>query len=374
MSYRRFIPGIIGALLLFACSGKEREFTWDEQTAALTGKNVKQWLRTAPFSNELAQTDANRMVFTNADEVFPFKGKYNNAVDELPASYTENSPVYQEETVLYQDPKWGDLFVTAALLYEDEEVFLRDSYSETGNPMFGGSNAVLSSYHASLEETAVKAGHKRYKTALYWTHTSGKSYLLGFYQGGKLLFEVAVPLKDRDTLGALNKLKEVNTKMKLDIPEWERAAVTDLVWTGTEETFWKNPFRGIYLSPKTAMEEVELKLKDTPLKASEGAFDGDYSFEYKSSEGKVVLYTVRKDTDKEETVFNEERKDQSGYTYGLTKVFYKEKQEGDQVKGVAVTYLKNHQYLELHYTYPATDEKARSVVHGVLKYIRIFKF
>src|SRR5690606_29001353 len=135
----------------------------------LTGKDLGEWLRQAPFTNELSQKDDNKMVFTNAQQVFPFMGRFHNAVGELRYARNEaDNPIYQEEAVLYQDPEWGDLFVSGTLLYDAEEVFLDRNYSESGNVLFGGVDAGMDRHTASLRETAVFSRSGPNKAACYW--------------------------------------------------------------------------------------------------------------------------------------------------------------------------------------------------------------
>src|SRR5690606_30819467 len=95
-------------------------------------------------------------VFTNAAQVFPFLGRYYDAVGELRYARNEpDNPIFQQETMLYQDPQWGDLFVNATLLYDDEEVFLDTYYGKGGNVLFGGADAAMATHTATLAETAV---------------------------------------------------------------------------------------------------------------------------------------------------------------------------------------------------------------------------
>src|SRR5699024_411549 len=73
-----------------------------------------------------------------------------------------------------------------------------------------------------------------------------QNYLLGFYQQGQLVFETVVPLRGGDTLATLDKLKEINQRLGLHIPEWENAEVTGLQKVKQPKTFWQDPFLGMY--------------------------------------------------------------------------------------------------------------------------------
>src|SRR5690606_26026392 len=165
----------------------------------------------APFDNELRLQEDDKVVLTNAKQVFPFMGRYYNAIEELHADGTpSDTAIHQQTEILFQDSVWGDLFVSATLLYDDKEVFLSNSYVETGNSFFGGVDALTDRHSASLHETAILAKKPRYKTGIYWVSANFNRYLLGFYQQGQLVFETAIPLFGTDTLATLNKLKEVS--------------------------------------------------------------------------------------------------------------------------------------------------------------------
>ncbi|QDH79613.1 hypothetical protein FKX85_11415 [Echinicola soli] len=373
-------PGttILYLLLLWAvlagCNTEgSREFVWEEEIVQLTGKDLGKWLRQAPFSNELAQTDKDRTVLTNAKQVFPFMARYKSAVGELENFYNHSdNPIYQQETVLYQDPQWGDLFVNATLLYDHEEVFLDYHYSEMGNPVFDGISAVTT-YSASLLETQVFAQTAYYKTGLYWAQTLDKRYLLGFYQKGKLVFEVAVPLNSTDTVATLAKLKAVNEKLELHIPEWKNASEQQLKAKGTRDTFWKNLFMGIYMDKESTLNKVYLKVKDTPFQLAGKIVKGDYYFSYEAPNGKVALFTVLKETALDQKAFITEHKQLLSYQKNGQTVYYEEQQDRETIEGKAFAYYGPGKYLEINYGYPKTDQVAKTHVHGILKNIKIRK-
>lgn len=106
---------VFGFSFLSSCdffSSSNKDFQWNDEVATLTGKDLKSWLRNAPFSNELKGND-NEVMFSNAEQVFPFLGKYYNSVERQTKNYSdpEAGHIYQTETILFQDPHWGDLFV-----------------------------------------------------------------------------------------------------------------------------------------------------------------------------------------------------------------------------------------------------------------------
>lgn len=224
---------LIPLFLLVGCGGN---FNWDKDVANITGKNLEKWLRKAPFTNELSQKDK----ITNITSLFPFLGQYYQGQGRIVPLHSSHldTVVYKQETVIYQDPAWGELFLHAMLLHKKDEVFLNNFYSESGNPFFE-ENAMEIFHVANLYETKVASKNDRYKTAIYWAGTGNKSYLLGFYQQGQLVMEATIPLIDSDTTRVLNKLKEVNKELNLNIPEWEQANPADLRESGTVGTFWK---------------------------------------------------------------------------------------------------------------------------------------
>src|SRR5690606_30125696 len=106
---------------------------------------------------------------------------------------------------------------------------------------------------------------------LYWARIDFQDYLLGFYQQKQLIFQTAIPLIGTDTLSTLNKLKEVNQSLGLNIVEWENANIAQLLVSSDPKTFWQDPFVGLYLNQTTMLDDVHLKTKDTPFKMAEGS-------------------------------------------------------------------------------------------------------
>lgn len=359
-------------MVLTSCSSNnKKDFVWDEDVAAFTGKNLGNWLRQAPFGNELKQHEDDKVVFTNARQVFPFMGRYYSDTEELREGYTENDTViFRQEEVLYKDPEWGDLFLHATLLYDGREVFLNNSYSQTGNVIFGGMDAAMDTHTASLYETSVFNKNDRYKTGIYWANTGLNRYLLGFYQQGQLVFETVVPLVKSDTLATLNKLKEINKKINLNVPQWENASVQQLRIADLPKSFWKDPFIGIYPG-KYLSNQVHLKIKNTPFTQNRPAPKGDYYFSYPSPNGLVELYTVLKDTNMDEATFNKTHQEIiKGYRYRNRYIFYTEELSGNHINGTAKIYFKDKRYLEVHYHYPETDHEAKIRIHDMLKHIK----
>lgn len=359
-------------ITLVGCNAGTRNVDWPTDIAELTGKDLGGWIRQVPFSNELLQDDEDKIVFTNAEQVFPFIGRYYNAIGELEYSPQHpDNPIHQRETVLYRDPDWGDLFVNATLLYEPQEVFLNQYYSERANVIFDGADAATDSYGAALIETGVFADTDGYKAGIYWAETPDRRYLLGFYQNGQLVFEAAIPLRASDTAATLAKLNEVNENLGLGVTEWQQATVLQLRPADTRVTFWKDPFVGIYPEERYLLNKVQLKIKDTPFQLVPQAVKGDYFFCYDTPTGEVELFTVVKDTGDDRNAFDNAHQDLTAYESNGQHVYYEEQETGRRAKGVAKTYFGSGQYLEINFAYPSDDPRARVEVHGVLKHIKV---
>lgn len=368
---RRALLVLFACTLLVSCDRQSRitkNFVWDEDVKELIGGNLHSWLRKAPFDNELMKAEDGKIILTNAEQVFPFMGRFYNAVEELRKDHDADTVIFYDTEVLYQDPVWGDLFLHASLLYEKQEVFLSDSYIEMGSPFFGGTDAVTDMHRSSLSETSVAANQAEYKTGIYWVWTNYQDYLLGFYQQGQLVFETAIPLLGLDTLATLNKLKEVNKSLGLNIPEWEQAEVAHLQVVETPTSFWQDPFWGIY--PGSFGNDVYLKTKDTPFVQDDVARKGDYYFSYDSPGGEVYLYTSMAQTELEKEDFIKTHSKMEKYRYSYDDIFYEEHPDNGFVRGSAKTYFKPNQYLALHFSYPETDREARKQVHDVLRHVK----
>ncbi|MDO6675021.1 hypothetical protein MK851_12425 [Tenacibaculum sp. 1B UA] len=213
-------------ILAFMSCNTKKPLDWDNDVVNLTNKNLKGWLQKAPFNNEwVIDNNDNSYVFTNLEQVFPFMGKFNDFKKD---TSKEHANVYEEETVVFKDTLWGESFMYGMLLYQPTELFLKDYYSERGNIIFSGVNASNEVYTANLSETFLYEKNTKYKAAVYWVSCGYKTYLFGFYQQGKLVFEFGFPCKKDNQLEGLEKLKQINTALGLDIKQWENATINDL--------------------------------------------------------------------------------------------------------------------------------------------------
>jgi len=360
-------------IMLSGCtpsSSDRKVFVMDEDIKQLMGgEYVGAWLRKVPYNNELKQADKDKLIFTNAEQVFPFMNRYYDELEELRTGSdpAKDTVIYTTTEVLYQDSDWGDVFVAASLLYDQREVFLDDSYLKTGDPFFGGSDAVTDIHRASLHETAILAKTAKYKTGIYKVWTNHRDYLLGFYQQGQLVFEVVVPLLVLDSLASLNKMKEINRNLGLNIPEWEQATVAQLKQTDEASSFWQDPFLGIYPGEYTNL--VYLKLKDSALKPQEQASQGDHYFAYNTDAGEVSLFTTLQTTDMSKEDFVKSNASLHTYRFRYQDIFYEEQQQDKFIKGIAKIYISGGKYLAVHFSYPAKDSEAKKEIHGIIRSI-----
>ncbi|MEC3879364.1 hypothetical protein [Parapedobacter sp. 10938] len=102
----RTIVMLFACTLLISCDRQTRitkDFVWDEDVKARTGRSLHAWLKKAPFDNEFGKGDGNNMVFTNAEQVFPFMGRYYNAVEELTRDHSTDTVIFQDTKILFRD-------------------------------------------------------------------------------------------------------------------------------------------------------------------------------------------------------------------------------------------------------------------------------
>src|SRR5690606_2422645 len=126
--------------------------------------------------------------------------------------------------------------------------------------------------------------------------------------------------------------------------------------------------------PKASVDDVYLKLKDTPFVQDDKARKGDYYFSYPSSGGEVSLYTVMQQTELNKEDFNKANKKLNKYRYSYDDIFYEEHPDNGYMNGIAKTYFKGNKYLEIHFAYPETDKEAKQQVHSVLRYIKMLNY
>lgn len=365
---------IIILFTLFSCT-KEREFKWNENIKLITEGNLKTWIRKAPFENEWDPHKGkgnNEYVITNEAEVFPYMGKFKNINDNF-----TSKDLYQKEFVIYKDSKWGDLFVYAALQYDNQELYLDNNYSEPLNPFTsGGMNAINQYSTAQLNETHLVAKNQEYKANVYLVYASGVDFLFGFYQQGQLLFEVGFPCKYENRKEGLKKLQQINEALNLNIKEWDSKNIADLEINNNPISFWDDPYIGLYRG-EYLTHSLNVNLKNTPFVKSGTEKGIDYIFAYENTYGYSLITFKLEATSFNSTTYEENNKDQHVLdTKPLTqKVFItKQKVIDGNVFGEAETYFRDSKILKIGFQYPKEDKLAKKQIDNMLANLKIHKY
>jgi len=364
-------------LIIAACDKKEeRAFIWDQEIANLTQNDLEKWLLNAPFKNEMSsnRSSENRIIFTNVSEVFPFyKQLYNDNGDIN--NYTLNNDIYQDEALLYKDPEWGDVLVYGALLYDNEELFLKRLNSTSGSPLFSGPQAINQWYSADLMETKLVNKTSSYKTAVYWIERNRRQgVLLGFYQKRQLVVQIALPCEVNNKEKCLNKLKEFNASLNLNATEWHNASLEDLMINPKPLTFWIDPYETIY---DKNYHWLKLKIARTNFSLYKYGYANrkgvDLLYGYKGEHGTAEITTKLVPT----RLAMEEyfKQAQAPITIKAKsdsrKIFITEKSAGGNVSGKAETYFADNQLLEITYQFPNQDHQVKMWIKDMLTNIII---
>ncbi|MBL3658621.1 hypothetical protein [Fulvivirga sediminis] len=360
-----------------SCDSNEKEFEWTDDIANITNKNIHQWLRKAPLGEEWNPyaDNENQAVITNEKQVFPFLGGFYNEEGKLTSS-GDNRDIFIDETVIYKDPELGESFVHAALLYEPEEAFIKDFYSEMGNVLMSGVDAIHESYQADLTQTQIFNKNKTYKTAVYWVHSGYHTFLMGFYQQGKLVFQLAFPCVDKER--GLAKLQQVNQSLELNIKEWEAAEAKDLEKTKKAQSFWEDPYYGIYLN--NLVPQMRVKIKNTNYKKYKSQIakeEGvDYLFGYVNGEGEHKLRFSMKELAVSKEEYEDEMTDFNVLPNenGIGPVYLiKQEIDGNLIELEAETFFRKGKVLKISATYPTQDSAANKEINGVLTHLHIYR-
>lgn len=368
---------IVGILFIISCD-KERPFEWTAELGVITGKDLKSWLQTAPFEGEWdpAADEDGKFLITNIDQVFPFLGKFENADDNFDADHN-NSDIFSKQTIIFKDPIWGESFVHAVLLYEPEELFLNDYYSEMGNVVFSGADAINESYTARLTETMLYKNNAQYKTGIYWVSANYQTYLMGFYQKGKLVLQFAFPCKEKGD--GLMKIKEVNQVLGLNISEWSKATVAELEVNPTPVSFWKDPYYPLYTSQM--LPDLQVKINTTPFEMSvyriAADYGVDYLFSYDNEAGNYTLSFLREATDLDQVQYEKAKADLKSIPIENDngRVYIVDKTAADgHIHLKAETYLRDNKFVKIVAEYPISDSSAENQVQEILNSLRIRRF
>jgi len=368
---------ILFLLLLLNCHNK-KPFEWTDDLKPITGTNLKQWIEKSPFDNlwNSHKNNNDNIVIDNRNQVFPFMGKFKNENNNF-KNYKTNGDIYKEETALFNDSQFGESFVYAALLYNSQELFLQPALSEMGNVAFSGANAINKRYYANLSETKIYNKNKTYKTAIYWVDANRKKYLFGFYQRGQLVFQFGFPCNMNNRSEGLKKIKEINQSLNLNVKEWANAQETDLNINNTPQSFWENPFIGIYHN-KYTLPDVQVKTKNTGLKKLNKNLSYqkgvDYVFAHKN---KQLLISFKRETTTvtAQEFVNKFKHGKQIITNNKDQLFItNEEVKNGQVIMDIETYFKNTSILKIQISYPENDNKAKEQLLDILNNLKIQKF
>jgi len=365
---------LIAAQLLLSCDTKKK-FTPIETTNSIVGTDLKEWLETAPFNGlwDPTATSDGDYVLTNVDQVFPFIEKYKDATGSFTLHAVNSEIIHEKHTTVFKDHTYGECVVHASLLYDYQPLFMPSGMSVESNIAFDGINNLNQRYYADLKETKAVDIQPNEKSILYWISANNTRYISGFYQKDQLVFQFAFPFKD--SISSIEKIKDLNTTMRLHVPLWQSVTTDQLVINNEPISFWKDPFVGLY--NERFIPNLQLKLRDTEYKEIPSSDDGyDYafakaelfstlSFKTSSSALNKLDFIVRMEDLKHDVVYNEYE----------DPVFITIDQITETSRTiVAQTSFKDDQILEIKATLPANDDNAHKEFMNILRFIRIRKY
>lgn len=361
-------------VILFLLQGCDHKtYLESDEVTAITNGDLAAWTKSAPFNNYWnPQADSNgNMVLTNQQEVFPFLGKFKNDMGTLAfLTNPELETVYERSTSIFKDETWGESFTHATLLYEPTELFLSPFYSEGANIAFSGMSGINDRYSSNLAETQIATKNKNYKTALYWVQSNQQQYLSGFYQKDQLAFQFAFVFTD--TINSIQKIKEINTTMNLNIPEWNNITPENLAINDQPTSFWQDPYLDLYHTSFLAELQVPLKQTDYKLQPVGQSDEAgvDYLF-IKNSTPDSQLSFKSIATDKSSLSYQELMQDKDLPTYynEFKEEMYLTVERED--KGIitleAQGYFTNNRILIVKTQFSETDSTARREFENLLK-------
>ena len=372
------LTGVYVMLAVSACSDGKRKFVWHPEVAEKTGKNLERWLRQAPFTNAMS---GKGLIITNIEQVFPFYRGFMNENDNFNDDIIEFDPegdIYQQESIFYKDPSWGDLFVYGALLYDDQELYLRDYYSTRGSVLIKGERAMDEHYSATLQETLLTAKTANYKAAIYWVDRNFEERVwTGFYQQKQLILQFAFPCKVSSAEKCLAKLKEINTALKLNVSEWANATPERMAIVASPNTFWRNPYITLY---ERLLSYVKIKLAHTGFTHHADSIAKkhgvDYLFGFESKYGKSVLTTKMVPTALPMDDYMKQA--QAPRVIALKgdfqkrKVFVTEQTMNGMRNGRAEVYYRDNQILHMAYQVPVDDKQVSLWIEEILANLKLF--
>lgn len=337
----------------------------------IVGDDLQSWLASAPFDNlwDPAKNNEGAYVMTNIDQVFPFIGKYKDAAGSFGLMAANSELVYDKKTTVFKDTNFGESVVHAILLYDYQPLYLPSGMSEGSNIIFDGTTNLNQRYYADLQETKSINVQPKEKAILYWISSNNARYLSGFYQKDQLAFQFAFPFKD--TFTSINKIKQINTQMKLNVTPWASLTKEQLAINNNPISFWKDPFVGLYR--EKFLPNLQLKLKDTDYEIKTDKVDGyDYAFAKAQPTSTLYIKTITTDLTNLDYQNQMESKNYEIVHNEYQDPIYIIEDSLTTIK--ARTYFKDEKILELSATFVKIDKTTKEEFLIILRYIRIKKY
>lgn len=380
--YKRTLVGLLSLFfIVLASCGQSRDVELPEDIKQITNGDLDAWLKQAPFEglwDPSADKKENTIVITNLHQVFPFIGKLKNADDDNKNRTSSDGDLHEEAWQVFKDPKWGEVVTYAQLAYDPEELFLSPSYSEMGNPVFSGNQDIELSYSGNLKATQVIDHKGSTKTGIYWVNSNMQTYLMGFYQNQNLVFEVAFPCKTDNKASCLEKLKDINKKLKLNVKSWENASVDMLETTNSKDSFWQNPYISIFPDQyEIPSIEIKIRYSDFTLQnLNVPQQNAAYLFSYKNDYGLHSLGFNKEKSARSRAEFEKAHEGQDFIEAGklAVKLYLSESEKGDIHYIQATAYMKDKQELKVNASYPVKDPEARNEIMDIFNHLKIAQF
>ncbi len=378
-------------VLLTACENEpEKQFELSVSTPIPPTLGLLEHLRKLPFENEFGATverEDGKVVFTNDNNIFPYKGKgrWNNSED----SFYHFNDVYQSTGILFQDPEWGDLFATSALLYQYDALFLKDTYygspSIISNPRMV-SDGLHNSIKAKLKETSLVDEREDGRTIVYWVEISSGmffevNHISLFHQQGQWVFQLGIPCTLDQKKLCLKKLQEINTRLELNNAMLANANEESLEPSIKPTSFYVDPYRRVFGSWRSSSgNRLSFKIANTDFEKSKECPNytrSDRCYSYNNGDSITWFRVNVENTElREEEFFSQNHQGdvlqtkKSKYYAETQPVFIVEDTNAKKITGLATTYFNDNRLIQLEYGFHSNDLDARDVMTDIITNMR----
>ena len=257
---RSALPLLLLLAVLCACKNENAKppFTLEAPAETVTDGDLEALLATAPFENPFNEENHGRISITNIPQVFPFAGKYYGTYGRL-IDYGPYAEVYERHLRAFEDPRFGNAFVQASLLYGDGPVALPKRMSEGANVIIEGVDQLDRRHSATAHPTGLRDSTAAYRADVFWVDANRERFLTGLYQRGQLVVDFGFPCPD--TVACLRQLAAINAELGLGVSTWGRASAADLRVDPSADPFWSDPEVELLRNPGTFFGRVRLPLK-----------------------------------------------------------------------------------------------------------------